>query len=142
MSSMSPMPVSRTPAELLDRRRQVILDGDAEGFAALFAPDAVIDMPFEGTPDASLRIEGQEAIREYAQRMMNSPVRIEEFDVTALHQTQDSEVLVVEMRTIGTVTTTGKPFSVTSVQILHLRDGLITLFRAYGDPRVLAQAGR
>ena len=136
------MSASRTPAELLDRRRQVILDGDAEGFAALFAPDAVIDMPFEGTPDAPLRIEGQEAIRKYAQRMMNSPVRIEEFDVTALHQTQDSEVLVVEMRTLGTVTTTGKPFSVTSVQILHLRDGLITLFRAYGDPRVLAQVSR
>jgi ketosteroid isomerase-like protein len=136
------MPTSRTPAEILDRRRQVILDGDAEGFAALFAADAVIEMPFEGTPDAPLRIEGHEAIREYARRMMNSPVRIEEFDVTALHQTQDLEVLVVEIRTKGTVTTTGKPFSVTSVQILHLRDGLITLFRAYGDPRVLAEVSR
>ena len=133
---------STTPAAVLDRRRQVILDRDAEGFAALFAPDGVIEMPFEGTPDAPMRLEGQEAIREYARRMMDSPVRIEDFEVSAVHEIQDSEMIVVEMSTKGTIATTGKPFSVTSVQILHLRDGLITLFRGYGDPRVLAEAAR
>ncbi|WP_194893233.1 nuclear transport factor 2 family protein [Catenulispora pinisilvae] len=128
-----------TPADLLDRRRQVILDGDADGFADLFAPDAVIEMPFEGTPEAPLRLAGREAIGEYARRMMASPLRIEDFDVTAVHQTQDPEVIVVEVDTKGSITTTGKPFSVTSVQILRIRDGRIALFRAYGDPRLGAQ---
>jgi uncharacterized protein len=128
-----------TPADLLERRRKVILDGDADGFTALFAPDAVIEMPFEGAPDAPLRLAGREAIREYAQRIMSSPLRIEDFEVTALHQTQDPEVVVVEMCTKGSIAGTGREFSVTSVQILRIRDGLIALFRAYGDPRIGAQ---
>ena len=31
-----------TPADVLARRRQLMLDGDADGFANLFAPDAVM----------------------------------------------------------------------------------------------------
>ena len=130
---------STTPADLLTHRRQLILDGDSDGFAALFAPDAVIELPFMGTPDAPARIEGSDAIREYAQRVMASPLRLEELEVTALHETQDPEVIVVEMRTRATLATTGKSFSVTSVQILRIRDGFITLFRDFADPRVLAE---
>ena len=37
---------STTPAEVLARRSQLILNGDADGFAALFAPDAVIESSF------------------------------------------------------------------------------------------------
>jgi uncharacterized protein len=33
---------SSTPADVLARRRQLMLTGDADGFADLFAPDAVI----------------------------------------------------------------------------------------------------
>lgn len=132
---------STTTADILTRRRQVILDRDADGFAALFAPDAVIDLPFAGTPEAPMRLEGREAIREYAQRVMASPLRLEDFDVTALHQTQDPEVAVVEMRTRATITTTGRSFDVTAVQILRIRDGLIALFRDFADPRVVAELG-
>jgi ketosteroid isomerase-like protein len=126
-----------TPADVLNRRRRVILDGDAEGFAALFAPDAVIDLPFSGTAGAPTRIEGRPAILEFARRVMSaSPLRLEELEVTALHQTQDPEVVVAEMRADGALATTGKSFSVTSVQILRFRDGLIALFRDFADPRV------
>ena len=41
---------STTPADVLARRRQLILNGDADGFADLFAPDAVIELPFAGLP--------------------------------------------------------------------------------------------
>lgn len=130
---------SATPAELLDRRRQAILDRDAEGFAALFASDAVIDVPFAGSPDEPVRMEGRQTILEYARRVMASPLRLEDFDITALHHTQDPDVVIAEVRTRGTVGGSGKPFTVTSVQILHLRDGLITLFRDYADPRLVAE---
>ena len=129
---------SATPADILTRRRRLILDGDCDGFAALFAPDAVIDLPFAGTPDTPVRVEGRPAILEYARRVMAAPLRLEDFEVTALHQTHDPEVVVVEMCTKGAVTTTGRSFSVTSVQILRIRDGLIALFRDFADPRVLA----
>jgi len=41
------------------------------------------------------------------------------------------------MRTKGTVTTTGRPFAATSIQILRIREGQIVLFRDFADPRVL-----
>lgn len=135
MSSAAPTAYA-TPAEILSRRRQAILDGDAEGFAALFTADAVIEVPFAGSPDAPVRMEGRQTILDYARRVMASPLRLEDFEVTALYHTQDSDVLVVEVRTRGTVGATGRAFTVASVQILHFRDGLIALFRDYADPRV------
>jgi uncharacterized protein (TIGR02246 family) len=131
--------ISATPAALMDRRRRAILDRDAEAFAALFAADAVIDLPFAGSRDEQIRMEGRQTILEYAQRVMASPLQLEDFDVTALHQTRDPDVVIAEVRTRGTIGATGRPFTVTSVQILHLRDGLITLFRDYADPRLVAE---
>lgn len=131
--------VSATPADLLERRRRLILDGDADGFAALFAPDAVIEVPFAGTPEAPMRLEGRPAILEYARHAMASLLRLEELEVSSLYETQDPEVVVAEVRASGTVTTTGRSFSVTAVQILRIRGGLITLFRDYADQRVLAE---
>jgi ketosteroid isomerase-like protein len=128
---------SATPASILARRRQLILNGDIDGFTDLFAPDAVIEGPFTGPPGTPLRLEGREAIREYSRHIMASPLRLEDFEVVELYQTQDPEVVIVELRTMGTVTTTGRSFTVTSVQILRIRDGQIVLFRDFADPRGL-----
>jgi uncharacterized protein len=43
------------------------------------------------------------------------------------------------MRTKATVTTTGRSFTATSIQILRIRDGRIVLFRDFADPRALAE---
>ena len=134
MSSATPA----TPADVLARRRQVMLDGDADGLADLFAPDAVIEVPFAGAPGTPVRLDGREAIREYSRHVMASPLRLEDFEVTELYQTQDPEVVIVELRTKGTVTTTGRSFAVTSIQILRIREGHIVLYRDFADPRVLA----
>jgi uncharacterized protein (TIGR02246 family) len=128
---------SATPAEILARRRQLILSGDVDGFAALFAPDGVIEGPFTGPPGAALRLDGREAIREYSRRVMASPLRLDDFEVTELHQTQDPEVVIVEMRTTGTLTATGRSFVATSIQVLRIREGQIVLFRDYADARGL-----
>lgn len=126
-----------TPADVLDRRRRLILDGDADGFADLFAPDAVIEMPFAGPPGAPARLAGREAIRAYSRQVLASPLRLRDFEVVEFYQTSDPEVVIVEMRTTGTVTTTGLPFTATSVQILRIRAGRILLFRDFPDPRGL-----
>lgn len=39
-----------TPADVLARHRQLMLNGDADGFADLFAPDAVMEFCFHGPP--------------------------------------------------------------------------------------------
>jgi len=101
----------------------------------------VIEAPF-APPGAPARLEGREAIREYSRHVMASPLRLEDFEVTELHQTQDPEVVIVEMRTKGTVTTTGQWFAATSIQVLRIRDGQIVLFRDFADPQVLEDVMR
>ena len=128
---------SATPAEVLARRSQLILNGDADGFAALFAPDAVIESSFAGPPGTPVRLTGREAIREYSRQVMASPLRLEDFGVAELYQTQDPEVVITEMRAKGTVTTTGRSFTTTSVQIIRIRDGQIVHSRDFADPRIL-----
>jgi len=128
---------STASADVLARRRQVILNGDADGFADLFAPDAVMEFCFHGPPGcAPVRLEGREAIREYTRRVTDSPLRIEEYEVTELHQTQDPAVVVAEMRSTATLPATGRAVTAMSIQVLRIRDGQIELFRDFADPRV------
>ena len=128
---------SATPADVLARRSQLMLNGDADGFADLFAPDAVIEFSFHGPPGTPVRLEGREAIREYSRQVMASPLRLEDYEVAELYQAQDPEVVIAEMRAKATVTTTGRPITATSIQILRIREGQIVLFRDFADPRFL-----
>jgi uncharacterized protein len=135
MPSASPA----SPADVLARRRQLMLAGDADGLADLFAPDAVIEFSFHGPPGTPVRLEGREVIREYARQVMASPLRLEDYEVTELYQARDPEVVIVEMRAKATVTTTGRPLTASSIQVLRIRDGHIVLFRDFADPRLLEE---
>ena len=127
---------SATPADVLARRRELMLNGDADGFADLFTPDAVLEFCFHGPPGTPVRLEGREAISEYSRRVMASPMRIAEFEVTELYQTQDPEVVIVEVRAKATLTTTGRSITAMSIQVLRIREGHIVLFRDFADPRI------
>jgi uncharacterized protein len=126
---------SAMPADVLARRRELMLVGDADGLADLFAPDAVMEFAFHGPPGTPVRVEGREAIREYSRRVMASPLRLEEYEVAELYQAQDLEVVVVEMRARATIATTSRSFTAMSIQVLRIRDGQIVLFRDFADPR-------
>jgi uncharacterized protein len=126
---------SAMPADILARRRELMLGGDADGFADLFAPDAVMEFAFHGPPGTPVRVEGREAIREYSRRVMASPLRLEEYEVAELYQAQDLEVVIVEMRARATVATASRSFTAMSIQVLRIRDGQIVLFRDFADPR-------
>ena len=126
---------SAMPADILARRRELMLAGDADGFADLFAPEAVLEFAFHGPPGTPVRVAGRAAIREYSRRVMASPLRLEEYEVAELYQAQDLEVVVVEMRATATITTTSQSFTAMSIQVLRIRDGQIVLFRDFADPR-------
>ena len=128
---------SASPADVLSRRRQLMLNADADGLADLFAPDAVIEFSFHGPPGTPVRLEGREVIREYSRRVMASPLQLEDYEVAEFYQAQDPEVVIVEMRAKATVTTTGRSITATSIQVLRIRDGHIVLFRDFADPRFL-----
>jgi uncharacterized protein len=125
-----------TPADVLAARRRLTLSGDADGLAELYAPDAVIESPF-APPGAPARLEGRDAIREYSQHVLASPIRLEEYEVAELYRTDDPEVVIVEIRAAATLTTTGQSFATTSIQVLRIREGQIVLFRDFANPRVL-----
>jgi uncharacterized protein (TIGR02246 family) len=128
---------SATPADVLARRRQLMLNGDADGFADLFAPDAVMEFVFHGPPGTPpVRVEGREAIREYSRRFTDSPMRIEDFEVTELYQAQDPEVVIAEIRAKATLGTTGRSITAMSIQVLRIREGHIAAFRDFADPRI------
>ena len=129
---------SATPADVLARRSQLILTGDADGYADLFAPDGVIESPF-APPGAPSRLAGREAIREYSRRVIASPLRLEEFEVVELYQTQDPEVVIEEVRSKGTLTTTGRSFVTMSIHIYRIREGQILLFRNFANSRVFEE---
>ncbi len=133
---------SATPADLLALRSQLTVNGDADGLAELFATDAVIEFSFHGPPGTPVRLEGREAIREYSRQVVASPLRLEDYEVTELYQTQDPEVVIAEVQAKGTVTTTGRPLTATSIQILRVRAGHIVLWRDFADPRVLEELTR
>ena len=128
---------SVTAADILARRRYLTLNGDADGLADLFALDAVIEFSFHGPPGTPVRLEGREAIREYSHRVMELPLRLEDYEVAELYQAQDPEVVIAEIRAKATMTTTGRSLTTTSIQILRIREGHIVLWRDFADPRVL-----
>jgi uncharacterized protein len=126
-----------TPAQVLERRRHLVLNQDSEGFVGLFAPDGVIELPFAG-PDLPARFEGQQAIRDFASRTTAAAfaaLRIDDLEAVAVHHTDDPEVIIVELVTRGTLASTGCAFAATSIQVFRIRDGKILLFRDYFNPR-------
>ena len=127
-----------TPADVLSRRRQLMLNMDTDAFADLFAPDAVMEFVFHGPPGAPpVRLAGREAIREYSRQFTALQLRVDEYEAAELYQTQDPEVLIVEVRAKATLTTTGRSITAMSIQILRIREGHIVLFRDFADPRIL-----
>jgi ketosteroid isomerase-like protein len=123
-----------TPAEVLERRREALRNQDTDGFVGLFAPDGVIELPF-AAPDMPSRLEGQQAIRDFSHRLAASPLRIDDLEPLAVYQTDDPEVIIVELVTYGRLTGTGRTLAGTSIQVFRIRDGKIVLFRDYFNPR-------
>ena len=83
-------------------------------------------------------LDSGDEVRRGCLRVMAAPLRLEDLEVTELHQTQDPEVVIAEMRTKGTLTATGRSFVATSIQVLRIREGQIVLFRDFADSRGLA----
>ena len=128
-----------TPAQVLERRRELLLNQDTDGFVDLFAPDGAIELPFAG-PDLPPRLDGQQAIRDFSSRAAASPLRIEDLETVALHHTSDPEVVIVELLSRVTLATTDRKLAVRSIQVFRIRDGKIVLFRDYFNPNGLADA--
>lgn len=121
-----------TPTEVVQRRRQALLDHDADGFARLFAPDGVIELP-TASPGGPRRLAGQALIEEFSRRAVTG-MHIDDLEHVAVHETADPEVVIAETVTRATLIATGESFTTQSIQVFRVRDGQIVLFRTYVAP--------
>src|ERR1700753_2277636 len=114
-----------TPAQVLEQRRQLIIDQDVDGFIGLFAPDSVMEMPFGG-PGLPDRDEGQAALAEWSRRSA-AGLRFDDFENVAVYETGDPEVVIAETVTRATHLASGQSVVAPSVQVFRIRDGKILL---------------
>jgi ketosteroid isomerase-like protein len=124
--------------EVFERAKQLALAKDLDGFADLFAPDGVHELPF-APPGIPRRLEGREVLREYFTAITGTPLKHAEFRDMTIYQAGDPDVLVAEYDAHGTVTSTGARYQLRYLQVVRTRDGQITLWRDYWDPLASAE---
>ena len=122
----------RTARETVELLLRTTASGTRDQIADLYAPDAVIEIPF--APDGIPAItKGRETMR----ARMNAAAALFVFDSVsdvALRETTDPELIVAEYRVHGHLTSSGKPFSLTYITVTRVQDGLIAWSRDYGNP--------
>jgi hypothetical protein len=112
---------------------------DVEGMIAEVDDDIVLELPVapEGFPR---RVEGREAYESLLRPAMAS--LWSEFQLTWLEvrAEADSERVVAEYTSKGTMATTGKPYANTYVNLLRVRNGKIAETKEFFDPTALTTA--
>ncbi len=128
------------PLTIYRRMQEALLGDDATLLPTeLLAEDVVVETPF--SPPGMGRYDGREAwLAYYRANGAALQVHFEQFRELATHQTDDSEVMVVEYELTGTVTTTGVRSSVTCIGVLRVHNGLITHWREYQDILAISEA--
>lgn len=124
------------PREVFEAARQSIVDGDADRFADLFAPDGVMEFPFGGgAVGLPSSLEGRESIRRHLSAALGksrrSGRRIVGYDAVVVHETTDPEVIIVEFDLQGELVRSGETYQLPYVQVFRIRDGAIVSMRDY-----------
>lgn len=126
------------PADVYRTGLRLLLDKDIAGWVDLWADDAVFEFPF-APPGAPRRLVGKDAVRAY---MADYPDHIDlrDFPDLTVHETADPAMIVVEMRAVGRVVPTDRPYEMTYVAVVTVTDGLIRHYRDYWNPLVALDA--
>jgi ketosteroid isomerase-like protein len=131
--------VTDGPLEIFEQFRLGLLDGWFMPDAELWAEDAVVEFPYapDGRPQ---RFTGRaEFLAFAAAAQAEQPVSFDNFQILALRDAPDPQVLIAEYQLTGTATATGERSSAVFVLKLRVRDGLIAHWREYQDliaPRI------
>ena len=126
---------SASPRQVIESLLDGITHQRWEALHELHAPDALVEYPFAVT--APTRLTGREAIRRYFAAVARTPLLLRARNIT-VRESSDPEVVVVEWDYDGLITTTGRSFQVSNIQISRIRDGQIVATRDYHNHVVLA----
>ena len=97
-----------------------IADGKWAELDRLYADEAVVDYPF--AQPSPMRLDGIGAIRRYFAAAARLPLQLKPRDMV-VRETTDPEVVIAEWDYDGLVTTTGRAFQVSNIQVTRERDG-------------------
>jgi ketosteroid isomerase-like protein len=113
-----------------------VRERDLDGYAGMFAPDGVVELPFP-LPGMPRRLEGREEIQRVLapvwRAQAESGRRIEAVDPRAVHRTDDDPGLVVIEFDLHGVEASGMPYRLSYVHVVTVRDGRISHLRDYVD---------
>jgi ketosteroid isomerase-like protein len=134
----SPDRIPASPRHVFERFVQASINNAWDDLADLYAPDAVVEIPFAppGVPKSS---QGRELFRERFRAAAGSR-QFHKAEPVIVHETPDPELIVAELSLHGTVTVTGRSFVNSFVMVMRVRDGLIVSSRDYSNPFVMAEA--
>ena len=131
--------MTHTPREVAELVRQAVEGREGVVFADLFAEDGVMEYPF-GIPGQRMTLDGQAAIREFFQARGGLRDLFDMAEVTAVvHETQDPEVVIVEIDHHGHSRVANGPYQMHALGIIRVRDGKIAHYRDYMNPLALAK---
>ncbi|MFI6093184.1 nuclear transport factor 2 family protein [Streptomyces sp. NPDC051218] len=133
------MSAPTSPADLYRHSLRLLLNKDIPAWVALWAEDGLMEFPFapDGWPK---RLEGREAIASYM-RHYPDHIDLHDFPELRIHQTTDPETIVVEMRGVGRLVEPDRPFDMTYIAVVTVRDGHITSYRDYWNPLAVLEPG-
>jgi uncharacterized protein len=124
--------------EVQERHLALMLEKDMPGWIDLWADDGVFEFPF-APPGFPRRLEGKAAVGDYIKDYPDH-IDLAAFHDVQVHETVDPDVLVVEMRAEGRIVATGKPYAMSYIYVLTVRDGKIVAYRDYWNPLVALEA--
>jgi uncharacterized protein len=128
-----------SPELLFRDSLRLMLEKNTSAWVDLWAADGIMEFPFapDGWPQ---RLEGRNAIADY---IRDYPEHIDLHDVPDLliHQTSDPRTIVVEMRAVGRLVETDKPFEMKYIAVVTVKDGRISSYRDYWNPLAVLEPG-
>lgn len=133
------MSASTSPTGLYRHSLRLLLDKDIPAWVALWAEDGFMEFPFapDGWPK---RLENREAIATYM-RHYPDHIDLHDFPELRIHQTTDPETIVVEMRGVGRLVESNRPFDMTYIAVVTAQDGRFTSYRDYWNPLAALEPG-
>jgi ketosteroid isomerase-like protein len=105
--------------------------------AALYADDAVVEMPFNRP--SPMRIEGRQQLQARFEAGRDLPLQLTPSNLV-IHETTDPEVIIAEFDYDGLVTTTGRTFHAANIIVMRVRDGKIVASHDYHNHAVIGEA--
>ncbi|MFD2418720.1 nuclear transport factor 2 family protein [Amycolatopsis pigmentata] len=130
-------PTSVLPAWLAEAF-DALVAGDVDGWARIYAPDAVHELPF--APEGQVRrLEGRETIAARLKEVFDSGegrLRFGSFDDVRVREIGDE--IVIEGNGRHYRTDDGTPVEIGCVWFITRRDGQVTHFRDYMNPLPLS----